>query len=73
MAAVPVASPETCQALGERADEMICLITPGRMYAVGIWYQDFTQTTDAEVRELLDAAARALSGPQRDHAQPHTR
>jgi predicted phosphoribosyltransferase len=28
------------------------------MYAVGLWYEDFTQTTDAEVRELLDAAAR---------------
>jgi predicted phosphoribosyltransferase len=73
LAAVPVASPETCQTLRERADEMICLVTPGRMYAVGIWYQDFTQTTDTEVRELLDAAARALSGPQRDHTQPSAR
>jgi putative phosphoribosyl transferase len=60
VAAVPVASPETCAALGERADEMICLVTPDRMYAVGIWYEDFTQTTDAEVRQLLDAAAREL-------------
>jgi len=58
VAAVPVAPPETCDALDERADEMICLTTPDRMYAVGAWYEDFTQTTDAEVRELLDAAAR---------------
>jgi putative phosphoribosyl transferase len=54
--AVPVAPPETCEMLGERADEMICLVTPGRMYSVGAWYEDFEQTTDAEVRELLDAA-----------------
>lgn len=58
--AVPVAPPDTCERLGERADEMICLYTPEWMHAVGLWYDDFTQTTDAEVRELLDAAAREL-------------
>jgi putative phosphoribosyl transferase len=58
IAAVPVAPPETCRALGKLADEMVCLLTPDRLYAVGIWYVDFTQTTDAEVRELLDAAVR---------------
>jgi len=58
IAAVPIAPPDTCKALGERADEMVCLVTPDRMYAVGAWYEDFTQTTDAEVRDLLDAAAR---------------
>jgi predicted phosphoribosyltransferase len=58
--AVPVAPPATCEALGERADEMVCLVTPEPMYAVGFWYEDFRQTTDAEVRELLDAAAREL-------------
>jgi predicted phosphoribosyltransferase len=54
--AVPIAPPETCQKLGKRADETICLVTPEQMYAVGFWYDDFEQTTDAEVRELLDAA-----------------
>jgi putative phosphoribosyl transferase len=58
VAAVPLASPDTCDALGERADEMICLVTPDPMYAVGVWYEDFEQTTDTEVRELLDAAER---------------
>jgi predicted phosphoribosyltransferase len=67
VAAVPVAPPETCEALGERADEMICLNTPDRMYAVGLWYEDFTQTSDAEVRQLLDTAARELPG--RAHAE----
>jgi putative phosphoribosyl transferase len=72
--AVPVASPDTCEAMSERADEMICLYTPARMYAVGVWYEDFTQTTDAEVRELLDAAARNLPAraERRVHA-PSTR
>ena len=60
IAAVPVAPPETCEALGRRADEMICLDTPERMYAVGLWYEDFTQTSDAEVRQLLDVAAREV-------------
>jgi putative phosphoribosyl transferase len=62
VAAVPVAPPETCQALAVRADEMICLYTPERMFAVGLWYEDFTQTTDAEVKRLLDAAASRQPG-----------
>jgi len=57
--AVPVAPPEVCDALGDRADEMVCLLTPVRLHAVGVWYADFTQTSDDEVRALLDAAARA--------------
>ncbi|HEX3766033.1 MAG TPA: phosphoribosyltransferase [Kofleriaceae bacterium] len=63
--AAPVAPPDICDALGERADEMICLLTPPRLRAVGVWYQDFTQTSDDEVRALLDAAARE----QRAHAE----
>jgi len=56
--AVPVGPPEVCATLSSRADRVICLSTPDRMYAVGAWYEDFTQTTDAEVRALLDEAAR---------------
>jgi predicted phosphoribosyltransferase len=56
--AAPVAPPEVHDALGDRADEMICLVTPARLHAVGAWYVDFTQTGDSEVRALLDAAAR---------------
>ncbi|MBA2543120.1 MAG: phosphoribosyltransferase [Deltaproteobacteria bacterium] len=54
--AVPVAPPQTCRVLGERADAMVCLVTPDPMYAVGAWYQDFPQITDDEVRELLARA-----------------
>ena len=60
VAAVPVAPRETCAALRERTDEMICLLTPTHMTAVGLWYEDFEQTTDLEVHELLAAAAREL-------------
>lgn len=56
--AVPVAPPEVCEALSDRADEMVCLLTPGRLHAVGVWYRDFAQTGDDEVRALLDAAER---------------
>lgn len=59
--AVPVAPPETAEALGARVDEMICLLTPTRMHAVGLWYEVFDQTTDVEVRDLLDTAARERS------------
>jgi len=52
--AVPVAPPETCEHLTQRADEVVCLLTPRTMWAVGAWYEDFEQVSDDEVRELLD-------------------
>jgi len=51
--AVPTASPETCEELKAEVDEVVCAITPEPFYAVGYWYENFTQTTDQEVRELL--------------------
>jgi putative phosphoribosyl transferase len=54
--AVPVASPEICDEIGRLVDEMLCLATPRPFYAVGAWYDDFTQTSDDEVRELLRQA-----------------
>jgi predicted phosphoribosyltransferase len=56
--AVPAGSPETCNDFREEVDEVVCAITPDPFYAVGLWYQDFSQTTDDEVRELLSAARR---------------
>ena len=56
--AVPVGAWDTCQALRSDADEVICLRTPEPFSAVGLWYRTFDQTTDEEVRTLLDAAAR---------------
>jgi predicted phosphoribosyltransferase len=51
--AVPTASPDTCEALKAEADDVICAMTPQPFFAGGYWYEDFTQTTDNEVRELL--------------------
>jgi putative phosphoribosyl transferase len=53
VAAVPTASPEACEELRAEVDEVICTITPEPFYAVGLWYKDFSQTTDDEVRDLL--------------------
>jgi predicted phosphoribosyltransferase len=55
--AVPTAAPSTCAELRRAADDCICVITPDPFYAVGIWYEDFTQTTDDDVRQLLEQAA----------------
>ena len=54
--AVPTAAPETCEQFKREADEAICAITPEPFYAVGLWYEDFSQTTDEDVRELLAQA-----------------
>jgi putative phosphoribosyl transferase len=51
--AVPVASTEAVQSLSALADEVVCLFTPKHFRAVGLWYQDFTQTSDEEVDRLL--------------------
>jgi erythromycin esterase-like protein/predicted phosphoribosyltransferase len=51
--AVPTASPESCEEMRAVADDVICAITPEPFHAVGLWYQDFVQTTDEEVRNLL--------------------
>ena len=55
--AVPVAARETCEELQGEVDEVICAVTPEPFMAVGAWYADFSQTTDDEVRELLQRAA----------------
>ena len=56
--AVPTAAPETCEAFQPEVDEIICAMTPEPFYGVGHWYEDFSQTTDDEVRALLEEAAR---------------
>ena len=60
--AVPVAAADTCRALRAEADEVVCAVTPEPFHAVGLWYEDFTQTTDEEVRDLLTRAAPAPHG-----------
>jgi putative phosphoribosyl transferase len=55
--AVPVGPPETCREVEEEADEMVCAMTPESFHAVGQYYEDFSQTSDDEVRELVARAA----------------
>jgi putative phosphoribosyl transferase len=54
---VPVAARQTCDEIRREADEVICVATPHPFGAVGIWYEDFTQTSDEDVRKLLEEAA----------------
>jgi putative phosphoribosyl transferase len=58
--AVPTASPDTCEAFHKQVDDVICVITPEPFYAVGMWYRDFSQTTDQTVRDLLSKAEQKL-------------
>ena len=51
--AVPVGAPDTCRKLGAEADRIVCLHQPEPFYGVGVWYQDFSQTEDAQVIDLL--------------------
>jgi predicted phosphoribosyltransferase len=57
--AVPVGARDTCRALVTSADEVVCARMPEPFSAVGLWYRDFSQTTDAEVRELLEQSRAA--------------
>lgn len=58
--AVPVAAAETCEAFRAVVDDVVCAVTPDPFHAVGLWYADFSQTTDDEVHDLLDRAAADL-------------
>jgi putative phosphoribosyl transferase len=78
VAAVPTGAPETCAALqaSDLADELVCAITPYPFIAVGVWYRDFTPTTDEQVAVLVAAGADPVpseqpSGPEGE--QPHQR
>jgi putative phosphoribosyl transferase len=54
--AVPTASPDVCNEFRAEVDEILCGITPAPFHAVGAWYEDFSQTTDEEVQQLLKTA-----------------
>lgn len=57
VAGVPIASPDICDEFRPLVDEMVCARTPEEFRAVGLWYEDFEATADAEVRDLLMRAA----------------
>jgi putative phosphoribosyl transferase len=61
--AVPVASAETAANLRPEVDDLVCAMTPEPFRAVGLWYEEFTQTSDEEIHALLEWAARAAKAP----------
>jgi putative phosphoribosyl transferase len=64
--AVPVAAESSCQDFGDMVEEIVCVETPRSFGAVGQFYEDFSQTSDEEVRRLLEAsrAGRAVARPR---------
>ncbi|MCI2423214.1 phosphoribosyltransferase [Saccharopolyspora sp. K220] len=68
--ATPVAPPHALERLEEVTDEQVCLETPGWFMAIGQWYRDFTQTSDAEVVELLRQANQATTGSAEPTTNP---
>jgi predicted phosphoribosyltransferase len=70
--AVPVSAPQTCDEYRMGVDEIICGNTPEPFYGVGLWYEDFSQTTDEEVRELLEKARRGYANEINQRARAHT-
>lgn len=66
IAAAPVASHEACEALRESADACVCVASPNPFYGVGMWYEEFSQTSDNEVIETLARAARRQARTTRD-------
>lgn len=61
--AVPIAPAETCDALASEVDRVVCALTPEPFYAVGLWYRDFSQTTDDEVMHILEKVRAETSHP----------
>lgn len=70
--AVPVAPIDGARRLTAVADDFVCLLTPTPFYAVGQWYRDFKQTTDDEVRELLEKAQAEWSSSMHPLRNPAT-
>jgi predicted phosphoribosyltransferase len=60
--AVPVSAPQTCDEYRMGVDEIVCATTPEPFYGVGRWYRDFSQTTDEEVRDLLEQGRNDYAG-----------
>lgn len=68
--AVPVGAPSVCALLRAEADEVVCAAMPEPFYAVGQWYEDFSETTDDEVRALLAAVWSERDGAAAGNAPP---
>ncbi|HUF66438.1 MAG TPA: phosphoribosyltransferase family protein [Gemmatimonadaceae bacterium] len=68
--AVPIAPAETCETLAAVVDRVVCALTPEPFYAVGLWYRDFSQTTDDEVVHILEDVQADTAAQSRTAAAP---
>ncbi len=68
--AVPVASPSTCEELRSEVNEIVCLATPEPLFAISLWYEDFSQTSDEEVRDLLEQTMKGSSVSSTNSSPP---
>jgi len=71
--AIPVAPPSTCKRLQSEVDELVCVEMPEPFYGVAQFYDDFSQVSDKEVKQLLESASRQQRGPQYQNAQKAAR
>ena len=67
--AIPVAARPTCDELRAEGEDLVCAATPEPFYAVGLWYEDFSQTSDTEVRDLLAWAAEKPASVAPSHVE----
>jgi putative phosphoribosyl transferase len=58
--AVPIAPVETCEMFEQEVDQIVCAATPEPFFGVGLWYENFEQTSDEEVRESLERATESI-------------
>jgi len=70
--AVPVSAPQTCDEYRMGVDEIVCATTPEPFYGVGRWYKDFSQTTDEEVRDLLEQGRNNYAGVLEQEQMAHS-
>src|SRR6266576_3643129 len=70
--AVPVSAPQTCDEYRMGVDEIVCATTPEPFYGVGRWYRDFSQTTDEEVRDLLEQARNGYAAVLEQQEMAHS-
>jgi len=73
LVAVPIAAVESLRALRPLVDALVCVRAPEPFYAIGLWYTDFTQTSDADVCALLERAGRAPRPAGRHRHAPRLR
>ena len=70
--AVPTGAPDTCEELQKEADDAICLTKPYPFFSIGSWYDDFSQTTDEEVKSILRISDSGLRN-ENEKVEPETK